>query len=143
LPIQKQDFYEGAALRRLSTSSGSFGLQFDSPFYVIDSRLALYIKYTTKARSPWGFTFSESELAGLVRRARITPVVLGFVCGSDGIAALELTSLLQLLTTRRAGFHISCRREHGKHYSVAGPAGAHERAIAPSNWQNLLSRENS
>ena len=140
MAIQKQEFYEGAALMRLATAAQSIHLEFDHPYYIADNRLVLYIKYTTKARTPWGFTFSAAELAGLLRKARTTPVVIGLVCGSDGIVALELRAILALLTTRKVGFHISCARDHRKFYCVSGPAGSLASAIAPSEWQNLLSR---
>ncbi len=139
MAIQKQEFYEGAALVRLARAARSIRLEFEPPYFIADKRVALYIKYTTKTRTPWGFTFSAAELAELLRKERTTPVVVGLVCGSDGVAALELRAILPLLATRKLGFHISCSRDHRKFYCVSGPAGSLGNTIAPSEWQNLLS----
>ena len=68
-------------------------------------------------------------------RARI---VLGLICGSDGVVALRCDDYRQLVPLRPVAIHIACYRKHGKHYEVSGPDGSLQRKIAPSEWRKLV-----
>jgi hypothetical protein len=138
--IQKQEFYEGAALRRLVIYSPSITLAFSPPFYIANQRLALYIKYSTKARTPWGFSFSAAEYTRLLQQANTTPVVIGCVCGGDGVATISLDELTELQASTTGGLYVSFKRPHRSHYVVSGPSGTLAHSVAPSDWQNLLVR---
>ena len=91
MTIRKQEFYEGAALHRLS-SSVSVIFRYASPFFILNDRLWVLLKYCTKGRSPWNFTFTAQEQAQLQTQASACSVVLGLICGDDGIAAIDIDS---------------------------------------------------
>ena len=140
MAIRKQEFYEGAALHQLARAGGITGIQFDPPFIVLNGSVFVDIKYSTRGRSPWGFTFMPDEQVVLNRRASRSSLVIGLVCGADGVAAFSYDSYRTIAAPRRTSIHISCYREHGKHYKVCGPDGVLDEKIAPSGWRHLLHR---
>jgi hypothetical protein len=87
---------------------------------------------------PWGFTFTEDEQRQLLTKATQHPIIIGLICGSDGIAALSYESYLTIAPGRDSAVHVSCYRDHGEHYEVGGPDGPLKRKIAPSSWQKIL-----
>jgi hypothetical protein len=87
--IQKQEFYEGAALHQLIRgSSGLTSISHSPPFFVLGGSLQIHLKYSTAKRSPWGFTFMPDEQLLLQQRAQHMPLVIGLICGADGVAAI-------------------------------------------------------
>jgi hypothetical protein len=138
MAIKKQEFYEGAALHLIVRSGRVKSVQYESPFFFLNGRITLLLKYSTKNRSPWGFTFTEEEQRQLLTKAPQHPIMIGLICGADGIAALSYESYLTIAPIRDSAVHVSCYRDHGEHYEVGGPDGSLKRKIAPSNWQKLL-----
>jgi hypothetical protein len=136
--IKKQEFYEGAALYLLARTGAIAGIRYESPFFVLNNELAVYFKYSTKGRSPWGFTFTADEQTLMQRRAAKLNTVIGLVCGADGVAAFTYDAYRSVASIRRSAIHIACYRKHGEHYEVNGPDGRLDRKIAPSNWQRIL-----
>lgn len=136
--ISKRDFYEGAAVRMLlSARETESVVLFRSPFLILDGRLHLYLKYSTKGRSPWGFAFSEDEQLMMMSVSNSEPLVIGLVCAADGVVALSFEDFATLAPISEAAVYISCYRKHGQQYAVKGPAGVLSRKIAPSDWTNL------
>jgi hypothetical protein len=84
--IEKLEFYHGAALVRLvedgrcaSISKSDFG-------YLVNGDRLVLMKYSTKANSPWRFTFSNDDLARFdLANDQFHTCVLALVCGGDGI----------------------------------------------------------
>ncbi len=138
MAIKKQEFYEGAALHLLARAGQISSLRYELPFFVFNDRLSVLLKYSTKGRSPWGFTFTEDEQIALQLRASKFKTSIGLICGSDGVATLSYESLLRIAVPRKAAIHIACYRSHGEHYEVMGPNGALDKKVAPSNWQRIL-----
>lgn len=137
MSISKEEFYEGAALHRLARE-GALHVRYEAPFFILNDGPRVLFKYSTKNRSPWGFTLSEAEQLLLQRRATAEAVVLAFICGADGIAAVPYESLALIASPRNASVHIACYRRHGEHYEVNGPDGVLEGKVPPSRWQRLL-----
>lgn len=75
--IKKQEFYEGAALHLLARTGGLTSIRYESPLFVLNDRLLLHLKYSTKGRSPWGFTFTSDEQTILQNRATNSKIVIG------------------------------------------------------------------
>jgi hypothetical protein len=142
MAIKKQEFYEGAALHRLARRGDIPGIRYDAPFFVFDNRLLVLLKYSTRTRSPWGFTFMPDEQAVLSCRAlERDPLVIAMVCGGDGIAAIGYDTYLTIAAPRATALRVSCGRLHGKHYSISGPDGSLSRKVAPSDWHQILVRQ--
>lgn len=139
--IQKQEFYEGAALHQLICRSNEIkGIVYASPFFVIDGSLQVYLKYSTGKRSPWGFTFTPDEQHLLQSSAQEVPLVIGLICGADGVAALPYEEYIKVAQVKNTALRVSCRRLHREHFEVGGPNGTLSRKVAPSDWSNLLMR---
>jgi hypothetical protein len=137
--IQKQEFYEGAALHQLIRgSNGIVSIAHSPPLFVIEGSFQIHLKYSTGKRSPWGFTFMPDEQQLLQQRARDMPLVIGLVCGADGVAALPYGEYCKVAQVKSVALRISCRRNHREHFEVAGPEGTLPGKVAPSEWVRLL-----
>lgn len=139
MAIQKQEFYEGAALHQLIRGCRGATIAFVAPFFELDGRLRVHLKYSTRVRSPWGFTFMPDEQRLLASEASGMPIVIGLVCGSDGVATVPLGLLLSIARPRDVAVRVACSRRHREHFEVSGPDGTAPGKIPPSNWQRLLS----
>ena len=140
MAIKKQEFYEGAALHLLVRSGLVESISYKAPFFTCNNRVSVLLKYTTKSRTPWGFTFTTDEQAALKLRALESAVIIGLVCGADGVAAFSLESFLAITAASKGAVHIACFRRHGEHYEVSGPDGVFSRKVAPSNWLRILEK---
>lgn len=140
MTIRKQEFYEGAALHQLVRGGKITSLKYEPPLFTINNELLVCLKYSTKGRSPWGFTFTIDEQRLLQVRAKAFDLVLGLICGSDGIATISYEDFRAISGPKMSAKHISCYRKHGKHYGVFGPEGELDRKIAPLVWQRILER---
>jgi hypothetical protein len=140
MAIKKQEFYEGAALHLLARTGGIMSIQYEAPFFVLNNQLLVHLKYSTRGRSPWGFTFTEDEQTLLQNRASEFKTVIGLICGADGVAAFTYDAFLRVAAPRKSAIHIACYRQHGEHYEVNGPDGMLDGKVAPSNWQRILER---
>lgn len=138
MAIKKQEFYEGAALHQLARGGLLTTLRYEPPFFIVNNKLLVCLKYSTKGRSPWGFTFMPDEQSLLRKRAKGSELIIGLICGSDGIAAISYGAYKEIAAPSETSIHVSCYRKHGQHYAVAGPDGELARKIAPSVWQRIL-----
>lgn len=138
MAIQKQEFYEGAALHQLIRGAGDVRVRFSTPLFVLDERLQIHLKYSTATRSPWGFTFNSDEQKLLLKRSAEMPLVIGLVCGSDGIAVLSFEQYSGIARPRSAGVHVACFRKYREHFEITGPDGSVPGKVPPSDWHRLL-----
>lgn len=140
MAIKKQEFYEGAALHMLARSGRITSIRYEPPLFVVNDQLLVLLKYSTRSRSPWGFTFLPEEQVLLQNRASESKIVIGLICGADGVAAFTYASYRSVAAPRKTAVHIACYRQHGEHYEVNGPDGRLDGKVAPSNWQRILER---
>jgi hypothetical protein len=136
--IKKQEFYEGAALHLLARTGRVTSVRYEAPFFLLNGSLSVYLKYSTRGRSPWGFTFMPDEHLLLQARASRSKVVVGLICGADGVATLSYEAYVEVSALRRAAVHVACYRRHGEHYEINGPNGGLDRKVAPSDWRRIL-----
>jgi hypothetical protein len=138
MAIKKQEFYEGAALHMLARSGAIKNIFYDPPFFVFNTRTWVLLKYCTRGRTPWGFTFGVDEQTLLQRKAVESTVVIGLICGADGIAAFGYDDFVEIAPPGAAAIHIACYRKHGEHFEVNGPNGKLRGKVAPSSWLKIL-----
>ena len=138
MAIKKQEFYEGAALHLLARTGVISSIQYEAPFFILNDQLFALLKYSTKGRSPWGFTFTSDEQKILQSKAAKFEIVVGLVCGADGVAAVAYNAYLRIAIPRESAIHIACYRQHGEHYAVKGPDGKLDGKVAPSDWLKIL-----
>lgn len=138
MAIKKQEFYEGAALHILAQTGQLKSLSYVAPLFTVNGCLRVLLKYSTKNRSPWGFTFQRYEQSMLDDSRGNIPTMIGLVCGSDGVVALSCDQFIAIANPRPSAIHIACYRSHGEHYEIFGPDGPLSRKISPSNWAKIL-----
>lgn len=136
--IKKQEFYEGAALHLLARSGRLSSVRYATPFFLLNDELTVLLKYSTKGRSPWGFTFMPEEQLLLRSKALKAKIVIGLVCGADGVAGISYSAYESIAPQRNSALHVSCYRDHGEHYKISGPDGVLDKKIAPSSWQRIF-----
>jgi hypothetical protein len=141
MAIQKQEFYEGAALYQLIRGAGDVRVRFAAPLFILDERLQVHLKYSTATRSPWGFTFNPDEQQLLLNRSTELPLAIGLVCGSDGIAVLSFEQYSRIARPRATGIRVACFRKHREHFEITGPDGGVPGKVPPSGWQRLLNNQ--
>ena len=88
MSIRKQQFYEGAALHLLACGGSIKSIRYAAPFFVVNGDVLVHLKYSAKSRSPWAFTFTRDEQSLLGKAATGARLVIGLICGADGVAAL-------------------------------------------------------
>jgi hypothetical protein len=137
MPIRKQEFYEGAALHLLSRGGRIQSLVYRPPLFLLNGDLSVLLKYSTKGRSPWGFTLTPDEQL-LFKTTTTTEFIVGLICGADGVAACDANDIEQIAPLNGTAIHLACYRRHGEHYEVSGPDGSMLRKIPPSRWQRIL-----
>ncbi len=100
--------------------------------YTLNREIGLYIKYSTKRLTPWQFTVARShveEWAELQRRCK--EVFLALVCHRDGIVALPIREVVEMLSATvsdQAWLRVDRRR--GRWYTVNGNGDAPSRKRA-------------
>jgi hypothetical protein len=138
MAIKKQEFYEGAALHRLACTGTITSISYEAPFFLLNQGLSVLLKYSTRPRSPWGFTFTAEEQILLHEKAGELKLIVALVCGADGVAAFTFDSYLTIAAPRTSALHIACYRQFGEHYEINGPDGKLRGKISPSNWHRIL-----
>jgi hypothetical protein len=138
MAIQKQAFYEGAALHLVARTGDVISIRYEAPFFRLNDRVLAMLKYSTKSRSPWGFTFTADEQVILGEKSSENNVVLGLICGGDGVVALTYREYLKIASVTKSTIHIACYRRHGERYEINGPAGILDGKVPPSRWQRIL-----
>lgn len=135
--LEKQEFYWGAAIIRLLEDSRCTCLKKEEYGYLVNSTSFVLLKYSTKSRTPWRFIFGEDELARLTDVSnRNSSIVIGLICGGDGVCAIAWTQVLTLLGGK-SGW-ISVRRNFHERYGVAGPKGELDRKVSVRDWPAVL-----
>src|SRR5437879_4623910 len=105
MAIKKQEFYEGAALHLLARGGKIASVIYEPPFFVLNDRVLALLKYSTRGRSPWGFTFMPYEQVMLQQKASQLKTVIALVCGSDGVAAFTYDAYVSVAAPRQSAVH--------------------------------------
>lgn len=138
--IEKLEFYHGAALVRVIEDPRCTRIAKHACGYVVNQNRIISIKYSTKAHSPWGFTFSQDDLNRISKaEEEIKGCVVAFVCGGDGICVLPWTDVLALL--EKSPGRIGAKRGFAGCYAVSGPAGEMKGKVAMNRWPAIVFEE--
>jgi hypothetical protein len=125
--IRRVEQYHGAAIARLIRVEESVAIKVRAhaqcrSAYVLDDRVALYVKYSTNRLSPWTFAFKivhQEEIASL--RAEFDDALVVLVCGFDGVACLSGVEYEKVLDDDpRSGEWIRVARSPRQKYSITG-----------------------
>jgi hypothetical protein len=132
------EFYQGVVLRQLIVA-GSFSLSF-RPFerggriaaFVMNGRIGIYVKHSSKRMSPWRFTFTIDQAADLLDlEARYPESFLVFVCESDGVVALSFAELHKLVNFAQSdNAWLTISRPPRAQYHLTGNRGDLDRKVS-------------
>lgn len=134
--IDKQEYYHGAALMRLLDDKRCHEVRRLDVGYGVNGHSLVFLKYSTKGRSPWRFNFSADERRRLAARAEYLRVTLALICGGDGICAMTLAEA-EVLMGRDAGW-LAVRRRFHERYGVSGQAGKLPRKVPRHRWPEIV-----
>lgn len=98
--------------------------------------VALYLKSSRKRRTPWRFAFHRIHQEELNRLKSENDVVyVGFICGDDGIAAIDFRTLKLLLDDEFGDQEtVAVRRNPGEMYWLTGSDGSLKNAVSRSGF---------
>jgi hypothetical protein len=135
--IEKLEFYHGAALVRVIEDPRCESITKHACGYRVNNNRLLAIKYSTKAHSPWGFTFSSDDILRFnAAKAEFGECLLALVCGGDGICALSWAPTATLLADSPG--RIAAKRGFAGCYAVSGPAGELKSKVAMNRWPAII-----
>jgi len=135
--------YHGAALRDLIVCAGrpiEIAVCDDVGrvnSYLLDKRVALHIKHSSKRIPPWSFTFTDENVEELERLgASDVTLWLALVCGPDGVLAISFDEFRTINPTwAKATRFVRVDRDKRTMYRVFGTNGklpaAKARGIMP------------
>src|SRR5579871_1330863 len=129
--LDEYEFYQGAVLRQLVVDA-NYSVSF-RPFlregritaFVMNGRVGVYIKHSTKRMSPWRFTFTIEQAADLLDLEHKFPdSFVVFVCGTDGLVALSFVDLHTIVSFQESeNAWVSVSRPPRTQYELAGNRG--------------------
>ena len=135
--IEKLEFYHGAALVRVVEDPRCASIAKHAFGYRVNNNRILGIKYSTRARSPWGFTFSGDDISRFnAAKREFGECLIALVCGGDGICALSWSIAANLLADSPG--RVAAKRGFAGCYSVSGPAGELSGKVAMNRWPAIV-----
>jgi len=134
--IEKQEFYHGAALTRLLEDPRCERIRRQDFGYIVNESVFVFVKYSTKGRSPWGFVFSGEEARKLNEISGL--VFIGLICGGDGICAVAWGDIKALLGETAGSARIAVRRRFNEQYGVSGPVAELKGKVPVKAWPALV-----
>lgn len=143
--INEFEFFHGAVFSRIlhsrpqgtnlkAYSSG------DNAAYVLNEKIGLYIKHSSRRLSPWRFTFLPSHQKSFAKlKEKYGHTYLILVCNNDGIVILSFVDLMKVLDDNiKDAEWISVTRGKGKMYAVKGSDGKLEFKVGRNMFQQKL-----
>lgn len=124
---------------RLNIERLSVGIQ---GVYLLEKSLPLYVKFSRTRRGPWAFTFqSDHQMCLDALKKQFGQYIAAFVCGSDGIVALDDRQLREILDdTFENQEGVTIRRKLRRMYSVSGTNGQLARKVGRDSLISLVDR---
>jgi len=111
-------------------------------YYLLGSKVPLYIKFCRNRKGPWSFTFHRDHQIHYQKVAdEYGDCILALVCGKDGIVALNFAQVREVLDDHfEEQEGISVRRKLNHMYSIGGSNGRLSSKIARDSLMQQVSR---
>jgi hypothetical protein len=129
--LDEYEFYQGVVLRQLAVES-DYSISF-RPFlregrinaFVINGRVGVYLKHSSKRMSPWRFSFTIDQAADLLDLEQKFPdSFVVFVCATDGLVTLSFADLHTIVSFQESeNAWVSVSRPPRAQYDLAGNRG--------------------
>ena len=135
--IDKQEFYHGAALIRLLADNRCIRVCGRDFGYEVNDKVFIHFKYSTKVRSPWGFTFNDDEISKLDKMKETHErIMVALICDGDGICALDWYTIFELLGAKSG--RLAIKRDFNKQYTIWGAADCLNHKVSNKEWPEGL-----
>ena len=129
--IAEYERFHGAAIREIivcvrgAVSIAALEASGRVAAYVLDGRVGVLVKHSSKRLPPWRFTFTKGSIADLLMLEHHSAGVwLVLVCGADGFLALDRSELTALTGDGSLGTpYVRVDRDRRTSYRVSGNAG--------------------
>jgi len=128
--IKEFEKYHGAVFARLfHESSQKVAIELypskSNSSYIINNKLGIYIKHSTKRLSPWSFTFTKIHQDEILKiKNKYGEVFTVLVCHNDGIVCLSFEELKLVLDHHHEETEwVRISRGPRQKYTVAGKNG--------------------
>ena len=112
----------------------------DNASYIINNKIGIYIKYSTKRMTPWRFSFlkrHQDEISDMQEKFEEVFVLL--VCNNDGIVCLNSKELSIILNEIHEEIEwVSISRHKREKYSVNGSDGKLKFKIGASDFPEKI-----
>ena len=108
--------------------------------YIVNEKIGLYIKYSSKRMTPWRFTFKREHQEEIeLMKNKLEKVFLLLVCNDDGIVCLSYSELKQILDDQIDDIEwISAIRKKHEMYAVKGSNGKLGFKIGPNDFPEKI-----
>ena len=109
-------------------------------YYVFEEKLPLVIKFSRSRKGPWIFTYQrEHQLRYDKLVCMFRNCVTAYVCGTDGVVAVEDSQLRQFLDgVVEEQESISIRRKLRHQYSIRGRNGTLDKKVSRDSYVKLV-----
>jgi len=140
-----QRYYGSALTLLLDRWEGSISLKklFDdrNGYYLIEERLPLSIKFSRSKKGPWTFTYHRAHQVMYTQLVEsYGNCVTAYVCGTDGVVAVQHTQLRQFLDdVYEEQENVSIRRKLNHMYSIKGRDGVLDKKVSRDSYVTLIS----
>lgn len=102
--IKEFERYHGAVIRQIVVDAGASGVLIRAEdchgrlnSFVLNDRIGLFIKHSSKRLPPWQFTFGDENTLELeVLRSQTSTLWVVLVCGGDGFVAINHREFLSM-----------------------------------------------
>lgn len=133
--LREYELFHGAILRSiLIEANRPLDLRVDDTSgrvnsFVINGKIAIYLKHSERRLSPWGFTFTMDHIEELVTlKNKYTQLFIGLICWRDGVVFISPEQFLILTEGSESNQHwIRAKRSKRHMYLITGSAGPLER----------------
>jgi hypothetical protein len=90
--------------------------------FVVNSRVGVYIKHSSKRMSPWRFSFNIEQAADLLDlEAKFPETFVVLICEADGLVTLDCSQLHQIVSFQDSeNAWVRVERPPRAQYDVAG-----------------------
>lgn len=148
--IREFEFFHGLVFARIlhgiknPISITSFPTESNAS-YIINEKIGIYIKYSSKRLTPWRFTFKKEHQEEIeMMRQSLKDVFLILVCNNDGIVCLSYPELKQILDDQVEDIEwISATRRKHEMYAIKGSNGKLDFKIGPNDFPEKIFDINS
>jgi hypothetical protein len=139
-------YYGAVFVSLIDVYNGSLGIRKivdnKSGFYILNDKLPILLKYSTKRTNPWSFSFDTEVLVQVENLfSKYRQCLIIFICGADGIISLnhtEFTEIINIETNRSKRIGIS--RKLKEMYSVLGSDGTLKRKVSQKSLYDNLEK---